>query len=74
MNTEHLKTDEDRAHVAKRIAGTSLDDHDAWIRFWSGTSIQLDGDFTADELTLLADIMRTLPSANASNQTPPPRA
>ncbi len=71
MITEHLKTNEDRAYVAKRIEGTSLDDHEAWMRFGSAGSIQLDGDFTAEELTLLAGIMRTLPSALANSKAQP---
>lgn len=63
MITELLKTEEDIAHVEARIKGTTLDNNAQFIRFWSAKSIQLDGDFTPDELTLIADIMRSMPSA-----------
>jgi len=71
MQTELLESNEDKAHVENRIKGTALEDHEAWIRFWSETSIQLDGNFTASEIMLIADIMRTLPSALANDKSEP---
>lgn len=59
LNTD-LLCEQDRAYVTQVTTGTSLENTEAWIRWWSPHTVQIDGDLTLNELAMLTNIMTEL--------------
>ena len=58
MITEHL--DEETAAIVESIGAQQFKDGESFIRFWDRKCVQLDGDFSLEDLKTLVEIMAAI--------------